>query len=206
MYIVVEKEEEIREYQALLEKILRYQIDPLKRKISHPRTKEDFDKNKEKLYNIFWSPQFEFWSAFDHNKPRKKNRYWNIFGLKNPLKHENLTITVEICIPIKGEDKSIAGLFVIDKKMNNIAIVSRGKLSRKSMEYFWANYNGKTIDLIDGTKVALIGLLPKDESQYLDFQKNVRDFIIEINRIKNISDRDIASHTDTLLKNINRLV
>ena len=202
MYTIIEKEGEIRDYQTLLEKILKYQNAPIKRKISHPRTKEDFDKNKDKLYDIFWSSQFEFWSAFDHNKPKKKNRYWNIFGLKDPNNNKSLIITVEICIPIKGEDKSIAGLFVIDKKTNNIAIVRRGKLSRKPMKYFWANYNGKTIDLIDGTKVALIGLLPKDESQYLNFQKNVRDFIIEIDRIKNIVDDSAAS---TVIKKNNKV-
>jgi len=199
MYTIVVKEEKIREYQALLEKILKYNTDSSKSKLSHRRAKEDSDEGKDKLYDIFWSSQFKFWSGFDHNKPKKRNRYWNIFGLLNPSDNKNLSITVEICIPKKDEEKRIAGLFIIDRNTNDIAIVHRGRLSGKSMNYFWTNYNRKTIDLIDGTKVALIGVIPKDELQYLDFQKNVRDFLIEINRIKNIENEIDISHTANVI-------
>jgi len=190
LYQIIVDNEEIKKAQAKFEDILKYKIIPLKRKLSHPRTKEDFEEKKDNLFDIYWSSQFEFWSAFDHNKPRNKNRYWNCFGLKNPLNNESLTITIEICIPKKGEIKNIAGLFIIDNKTKDIAIVSRGKLSRKKMKVFWDNYKGETINLIDGTKVALIGILPTNENKIIDFHGKLKDFLLEVKRIKSIGIED----------------
>jgi len=103
----------------------------------------------------------------------------NSFGLVNQV--EKSKQIVQICFSLEGSRAE--GIFIKNRKTEEIVIAHKGRLNKIGNIVSNNIYKGKKI-LIEGKEFAFISELPNDESQYLDFQRKVRDFIVEVDRIK----------------------
>ena len=106
------------------------------------------------------------------------NRWWNAFGIGQPVSDGLVKITCEINIPMRGINRNIAGAFVEDQN-KKVFIAHRGNRwggGRKGItkKLFWQNYKGRSEVVNDGgrsTKVAIIAEIgsPKLPSEIADF-------------------------------------
>lgn len=112
-----------------------------------------------------------------------ENRYWNAFGVGKPKLTGSNSIIVEINFPFRGRDRRIAGIFI--KENEKVLVCHSGKIGggRPDIGYrtFWKEYSGQQIKSPEGEIFAQIGYLDSD-----DFPERVKDFVVEVNRIKNI--------------------
>jgi len=131
------------------------------------------------VVKAYYSSELGIWFAFGE----VKNRYWNIFGLGRPKLTGSNSIVVEINFPFKGIDRRIAGVFLKDN--GRILVCHRGRIGggRPDVGYrtFWDEYKGETKTL-NGERFAVIGDIDSN-----DFLERVKDFVVEVNRIKNIT-------------------
>lgn len=127
---------------------------------------------------VYYSKELGIWFAFD----KVENRYWNIFGLGKPKLQGSNNIIVEINFPCSGIDRRVAGVFVKDN--NRVLVCHRGRIGggRPDIGFgaFWRQYAGETIT-VDGERFALIGDIDSE-----DFPERVKNFIIEVDRIKSL--------------------
>lgn len=132
---------------------------------------------------IYWSDRLGLWF---HSRPIEGSRYWNVFGLADvsPKPDSLLPITCEINPPIEDINKSVQGAFVKDDN-ERILLAHRGRIGGGrpgiGKKLFWEHYIGKKCN-IDSDDIAIIGVIDA-----IDFPKRVSEFVIEINRIKNIA-------------------
>jgi hypothetical protein len=112
------------------------------------------------------------------------NCYWNVFGIGRP--GSQVSIVVEINIPFKGIDGRIAGVFVKDDD-GRVWLGHSGKIGggRRGIgpKAFWEEYSGDRVIVHDNGKTytyAKIGYLDSP-----DFPERIKDFVIEVNEIKN---------------------
>lgn len=143
------------------------------------------------LVNAYFSKELGIWFATAKSGDK---RYWNVFGLGEPsLKYPN-AIVVEINFPIRGIDRRVGGVFV--REDDKVLVCHRGRIGGGrqgiGLKGFWENFQGASTE-IDGEKLAVIG--------YLDsytLPENVKDFILEVNRIKNLLIEGEEDATDIL--------
>ncbi len=136
--------------------------------------------------NVLWSDSLCMWfysRRLDHH-----NKYWNAFGFEYPSHIRSLSITCEINIPIEGINRRLGGAFIKDKS-DNIFIIHRGNIGggRKGIgkSLFRDNYNGEWIDFNDGSRIENAAVVCELNSA--DIVLDVKRFIIEVNRIKNVA-------------------
>lgn len=126
----------------------------------------------------YYSKELGIWFAFD----KGENRYWNAFGLGKPKLQGSNSIVVEINFAFAGIDRRIAGSFVKDN--GRVLVCHRGRIGggRPDIGFraFWDQYTGETITL-DGERFALVGDINSE-----DFPERVKNFVIEVNRIKSL--------------------
>jgi hypothetical protein len=186
MYKMIKDKIKIKECQDKFEEIMKDNTEKYNCYINFPKNEgEQRDRR-----NVFWSSKYGYWSAYKTicDDKGEEKRYWNVFGLKEPKDGVNLIITVEINLPINGTSYGI----LAEDDTGKIYIAHRGRTRAKAS--FEDNYKGEWIEVKGCTnKVALIGELPQDndKQQYSVFQKKVRDFIVEIDRIKNIKEEQV---------------
>ena len=60
---------------------------------------------------VHWISELQIWGCFRDDVARTGNRYWNAFGTGHPYAGDTLHITCEICIPLSGVNRRIAGAF-----------------------------------------------------------------------------------------------
>lgn len=130
---------------------------------------------------IHWSKELGIWAGFS----TEHNRYWNGFGAGKPSGSSSNSIVAEINPPLRGIDRTIAGVFVKGNK-GKIIICHRGDIrgGRPGVgkTLFINNYRNQFVIVEDGdrqTEVALIGEL---RSPRLGYQ--VKEFVSEVSRIK----------------------
>ena len=133
---------------------------------------------------IFWHKNLGIWAHFDPWD--EGNRFWCVFGIKNPAELSNLNITCEINILKEGINRRVAGLFVHDNK-GNVYITHNGNLRGGRKGISGTNFrtffqHDEFVDLVwqDGfeSKTILIGRLDNPELPYqIDhFVKKVNSF------------------------------
>jgi hypothetical protein len=126
----------------------------------------------------YYSKELGIWFAFD----KGENRYWNAFGLGKPKLQGSNSIVVEINFAFVGVDKRIAGSFIKDN--GKVLVCHRGRIGggRPDIGFraFWDQYTGETIT-VGNERFAVIGDIDSE-----DFPERVKNFIIEVNRIKSL--------------------
>jgi hypothetical protein len=134
---------------------------------------------------IFWHKDLGIWAHFDPWD--EGNRYWCVFGLKNPAKLSNLNITCEINILKEGINRKVAGLFVHDNK-ENVYITHNGNLRGGRKGISGTNFrtffqHDEFVDLVwqDGfeSKTIIIGRLDNPELPY-----QIGHFVKKVNIFK----------------------
>lgn len=149
---------------------------------------------------MFWSSELGIWLS---SRKIDDSRYWNGFGIQEPIEEAGHNITCEINFPIKNIRRAIAGAFAKDNS-GNIYVVHRGIIGGNyNKSIFEERYNGKWTTVKDGNKESRVVLIGKLNDPKFAF--NVRDFILEVNRIKNgniTDDLDFNVYWVTVGKNL----
>ena len=133
-----------------------------------------------KNVSLYWSDNHKLWFF-----PRESSRkcYWNAFGLEDPQSNQILPIDVEINFSFDGTCRRIGGLLFTDEN-NNYFIGHRGNI-KPSKHHFWKEYTGRCVDVYSEDNrfetIAFVG-----EIGQVDFLNSLREFIVEIKRIKNL--------------------
>ncbi|MCL0091840.1 hypothetical protein M1N59_01065 [Dehalococcoidales bacterium] len=112
--------------------------------------------------DVRWSSRLNLWW---YSQPLE-NRWWNVFGIGQPISNEAVGITCEINIPMRGINRNIAGAFA-ENEDKRVFVVHRGNKwggGREGItkELFWHNYSGRSEIVNDGgrqTRVAIIAEL-----------------------------------------------
>jgi hypothetical protein len=139
-------------------------------------------KGSHRESDNFWSPRLGLCMGTRMSGERPRLRYWNAFGLQlvRPASGKGIPITVEINFPLDRIDRRIAGVFVEDGD-GRIFVAHRGNITcGRTNNIFAAGYHGPCITIPGQGRAALIGELGS-----LEFSQKVRDFVREIDRIKN---------------------
>jgi len=178
-YEVINKPNEIKEYQKVFEKIL--QEKEIFKKFE--KINITYSGGQKQCY-IYWSDKYKFWSTsfeFIGEGERKGHRYCNWFGIteNEPKKEEVQELVVEINFSLCGGNTS--GKLI--KNEEKIFVTHNGDIGRISKkDIFWGNYEGKRFESDD---LAFIGELTEKEHSKL--YKDVMSFIKEVKRIKKIT-------------------
>lgn len=139
---------------------------------------------------MHWSDDLKIWFC---SRKIGNSRYWNGFGVKEPVEGQGSTITTEINFPIEGVNRRIAGAFVKDQ--NDIYVVHRGKLGGNyNKKFFDANYQRRWTKIQDGdrkSEVVLIGSLNDPK-----LPEKVSQFVFEVDRMKTGNPPIILSNED----------
>lgn len=137
-------------------------------------------KGGSTIGKAYYSKELGIWFAF--KKEENKYKYWNAFGLGKPKLQGSNSIVVEINFAFTGIDRRIAGSFVKDN--GRVLVCHRGRIGggRPDIGFraFWDQYTGETIT-VDGERFVLVGDIDSE-----DFPERIKNFIIEVNRIKSL--------------------
>ena len=134
---------------------------------------------------VMWLSFLGIWAylGYPPSDKSKGKRYWNIFGIGRPT--GMVEIVCEINSPLGGINRRPAGAFALDNE-GRLLVLHRGKLHTPGLdaEFFRANYHGTWALVEDGdrqTKFVLVATIGSD-----DFGANLRQFVLEVARIKNL--------------------
>ena len=112
-------------------------------------------------------------------------RYWNVFGLSQPKPNSNVSITVEINIPVEGVYRRLGGAFLKDEK-RNMFLGHRGRIGggKKGigLTKFRQHFGTRLTRVQDGTILADVYVIGKLND--LGFNQNLTDFINEVAALK----------------------
>ena len=139
-------------------------------------------KGDYKDCSIRWSQDLGLWF---YSEKIEGSRYWNVFGLSEvaPKQNSMLSIVCEINPPVEGLDKRTQGAFARDEH-GHVWLVHRGKIGGGKpgigRKLFFENYQGEVRE-IAGDRFAIIGDISSP-----DFVESVKNFVREVNRIKNL--------------------
>ena len=143
-------------------------------------------KGESQKLKASWSKKLEVWWVAE----KSENRYWNAFGTKEPKWNTEYShnITCEINPPVKGINRTIAGVFARDSN-GKIYLLHRGKIGggRKGIgkTKFWKEFRGVWQEVKDGEIVSRLALVAAFDSSR--FARQVANFVHEVERIKAIS-------------------
>lgn len=178
MYIIIENSNEIREYQEIFEKILKYNTE----KINDCKFGVPGESLEAPLY---WSSENQLWFA----TKKLDTRYWNAFGLEKPL-NKNTKMVGQICFSLKG--CRAEGKFIRETLTNKIYVGHSGKFRKIGKNYsdekdIKTNKKIKNdLIIIDEKEILLLGELPHDELSYPEFQQKIKNLILEVYELKSI--------------------
>jgi len=140
--------------------------------------------------DVFWLQSFGIWVAFK----KLDTRYWNAFGIGEPVDGGLIGETCEINFPLKGINRQISGAFAKDKD-GSIYVMHNGRIGggRKGIgkSLFIENYMNGLSESIDGVKFVKIGKLGDPA-----LPSNISNFVKEIQRIKNSSTKIVVNPTE----------
>lgn len=136
---------------------------------------------------LHWSDDVRMWMAYSSDEDIYLNRFWTAFGLEEPFPNQNMSIVTEINFPMMDIDRRIGGAFVMTPA-DRILVCHRGRIGggREGIgkRHFWDNYRGRHLWATDGdrqTEFAFVGELDSPSFAY-----QVRNFVAEVERIKNL--------------------
>ncbi|MFW6030497.1 MAG: hypothetical protein ACOCRO_09645 [Halanaerobiales bacterium] len=176
MLKIIHERNRIRDLQKLLSKKIRSNSD----KIIRANVGFHGDSFEDTFY---WNKKYDLWAIIERSM---KTRYWNAFGFGNPELENSNSIVCEINIPF-NVNRRVAGGFAEDND-HNIFLIHRGLIggSRKGVgkRLFIDNYKGKWADVEDDDLVNRVALVGELESS--NIIKQIKDFILEVERIKNL--------------------
>jgi len=139
---------------------------------------------------VMYSPELNIWLSHGEHD----NKFWNGFGVGEPIEGRNNSLNGEINFPKEGNYRRVAGTFGVEDN-GNILVLHRGKIGGGKpgigKNYFTNNYRGDFVTAIDGdreTEFCLVGELSSPH-----FPRQVSNFINEIYRVKNLEDGETAS-------------
>jgi hypothetical protein len=150
-------------------------------------------------HTAYWLPKLGVWAVLEPFPPRVKkgpgHRFWNCFGIGDPVEQKTLTITVEINPPHEGEDRRVAGLFARDAD-NHIYIAHTGKIGGgrtgigpKAFREFLRDHRWHEIETQGERRMAVV-LGPIDAR---DFPNQLGDFVHKVADFKERAVRRSAS-------------
>jgi len=139
--------------------------------------------------DIYYSEELGLWWYSDFAGKKYKERYWNVFGLENPIEKNNLNIACEINMPLKGINLRTAGLWAIDAD-KQFYLLHSGKIGGGTKGVgkglFLENYMGGELeDVYIDNEIRKYAPVTELETPTLGAQ--VKWFVTEIDRIKNIA-------------------
>lgn len=139
---------------------------------------------------LHWSDDVQMWMGYESTEDLYLGRFWTVFGLEQPFPDQNMSIVTEINFPITGIDRRLGGVFVMTSA-DRILVGHRGRIGGGrdgiGKALFWDNHRGRTLWATDGdreTDFAFVGELDSPSFAY-----QVRNFVAEVERIKNLSYR-----------------
>lgn len=131
-------------------------------------------------YEVNYISKLNMWGCYILN-PRKTERHWNGFGIREPKIGKSLPIDLTISFPNKEQDRKQGGVFV-ESENGEVLIYHTGNIYG-GVELFWAKYTGKEIQGIysDGTerKLAYVASLNSK-----DCLKEIASFVRKVNSIR----------------------
>ena len=141
---------------------------------------------------VSYSKKYDMWFYFGGTtKGRGKNkreRYWNVFGIGKPKENSRVRILVEINPPVKGIYRRVAGAFAKGSN-DNIFLLHRGIIGggRKGIgpKLFFKRYVGEKAFVQDGGRMSSKALVIIGRITSSEFPEKVKEFVYEVNRIKN---------------------
>ena len=135
---------------------------------------------------VSWSSGLSIWWMLSNEI---QNRYWNAFGTETPQwdsRHSHI-IDCEINIGYGGVNRRISGAFARNEE-GRLFLVHRGRIGggRKGIgkSRFEENFQGEWEPVSQGELTENFALVGALESKR--FQKQVADFVKEVNRIKSL--------------------
>ena len=144
---------------------------------------------------VFYSPKSDFWFTAHEID----NRYWNAFGVGEPLEGRNTSINVEINFPYKGVNRNIGGAFGHNNK-GEVLLLHRGKIGGGRIgvgkQLFFDNFRGDFATANDNGMETEFFVIGSIHSKH--FPQQVSNFIAEVHRIKNLSTDDPTDFSDLL--------
>ena len=202
MYTVITNTHEIKRYQRRFIDILTAGTYPIPCKPGFPKPSKSkdgmwatwdgttyrIDIKYNDMTDAWWSDEKKMWLALRKvmSSGPKKWRYWNVFGLEKPRRHEEISMVAQINFPEEGENGHIAGIFVKNEQ-GKIAVVHRGKFTHGQQKITLAD----CIALADFKSIKVRNHANKNKDVLLvgelespDFSAQVRKFLEEVSRIK----------------------
>lgn len=135
--------------------------------------------------DVRWSSKLDMWW---YSKPIG-NRWWNVFGIGQPISYKTVSIVCEINIPIRGITRNIAGAFIEDED-KRVFVSHRGNRwggGRRGItkELFWQNYSGRSEVVDDGGRHARVAIiaeignpkLPSDIATFVNWVARTKGLI-----------------------------
>ncbi len=139
---------------------------------------------------VKWIPTLDIWAFFGEPPEGKSSgqRYWNTFGIGKP--RGMINIVCEVNSPLEGIRRLTAGAFVKDGE-GEIWAAHRGRFTISggmTKAFFRNHYLKPYVSVEDGNRISpliLIGNIQSDK-----FGTDLRDFVFEVDRIKEIGRAD----------------
>lgn len=144
---------------------------------------------------VMYSPVLNIWLSHGEDD----NKFWNGFGVGEPIEGKNNSLNGEINFPKEGNYRRVAGVFADDDN-GNILVLHRGKIGGGKpgigKKYFTNNFRGDFVTAIDGDRETEFCLVGELNSKH--FPRQVSNFINEIYRVKNLEEGETSSDFDNL--------
>jgi hypothetical protein len=139
------------------------------------------------------------WAVLEPAPPSIKegvrHRFWNCFGIENPVERQMLNITVEINPPHEGENRRLAGMFIRDNE-NRIYLAHTGRvgggrsgIGLNEFRRYLGDPPWQEILTQGGRQLAVI-LGPIDAP---DFPSQLSNFVHNVARFKKRADKNSAT-------------
>jgi len=138
---------------------------------------------------VFWFSNYNFWCGIQILENQQIPLYWNAFGIGEPdwSSKQSHRIVCQINIPISGNTRQIAGVFVKDE-LGNLYLAHSGKIgggkTGVGQTLFEKSFNSEVWmnaqDSKGNRKVIIVSKLAEQ-----DFLSNLSNFVNKINEIKN---------------------
>lgn len=139
---------------------------------------------------VSYSPELDIWLSHGEHD----NKFWNGFGIGEPIEGRNNSLSGEINFPKEGNYRKVAGAFGVDHN-GNILVLHRGKIGGGKpgigKNYFTGNFRGDFVTAIDGDRETEFCIVGELNSKY--FPNQVANFIKEIYRVKQLEDGETAA-------------
>lgn len=132
---------------------------------------------------VRYSPELDIWIA-THTQDTK---YWNGFGVGEPIENKNNSLNGEINYPIKGISRRVAGAFGVEDNGTTLMLhrgIIGGGTKGIGKQFFTDNFRGDFVDAIDGNRESKFFVVGELKSPH--FPEQVANFIKEIYRVKKL--------------------